>query len=328
MENKFPWERVKREILIKRESETDEKYGVYPEQRSIQELINYGVVNMNKPSGPTSHEVSAYVKNILNIKRAGHSGSLDPNVTGCLPIALENVTRVVQVLLTAGKEYVCLMHLHNELSKEKIEEIFNSFIGKTNQLPPIKSSVKRRVREREIYYIELLETNERNILFKIGSEAGFYIRKFCHDFGIRAKTGAHMLQLIRTRAGPFNEDTMVSLHDLKDAYEFWKNESDEKELRICIQPIENAIKHLPKIWVVDSAVSSVCYGASLSTPGIVKLESNIKIGDNIALLTLKNELMGFGSAELSSNEIMDNSKGIVVKTNKVFMDRNLYPRKW
>ena len=110
--NQLPFEKVKHEVHVKKEAETDPNLGCEPDKRPIKELIDYGVVNIDKPAGPTSHEVSAYVQGILEINKSGHSGTLDPNVTGVLVVALATGTRVVHSLLKAGKEYVCVMHLH------------------------------------------------------------------------------------------------------------------------------------------------------------------------------------------------------------------------
>jgi len=320
--DKLHFEDIKREILVKKETETDWNYGKDPEKRDIEELINYGIVNINKPSGPTSHQVSDYVQKILGIKKSGHSGTLDPGVTGVLPTALGKATRIVQTLLNAGKEYICLMYLHKPISEKEIKDKLKEFTGKIKQLPPIRSAVKRRLRTREIYYMNILEIDGQYVLFKIGCEAGTYIRKLVHDFGKSLSTGAHMVQLIRTKAGPFNDLSWHSLHDLKDAYEFYR-EGNEKEIRNVILPIERAVEHLPKIWVHDSAVNSLCHGASLNVPGISKLNHFDK-EETVAVLTLKNELIGLGVSRMMSEDVMKKEKGFAVKMNKIFMDRNVY----
>jgi H/ACA ribonucleoprotein complex subunit 4 len=322
MEEKFPFERIQRKVLVKSEVETDKKYGCDPNKRPLNELITYGIVNINKTQGPTSHQVTDYVKKILNLKHAGHSGTLDPNVTGSLIIALEDATRVVQNLLKAGKEYVCLMHLHNNVDEFKLKQTINSFVTKIEQLPPRRSAVKRQLRQREIYYITILEIKEHDVLFKVGCEAGTYIRKLCYDIGEKLKIGASMTQLIRTRVGPFDESTMCTLYELKDAFEA----KDEKKLRNIIQPMESAVKHLPKIWIYDEAVDSVCHGSVLAIPGISKLESGIKENDLVAVLTLKNELVCTGNSSKSSEDIMKDKKGIALKPSKVYMNRNVYPK--
>ena len=242
-----------------------------------------------------------------------------------MPVALGRATRIVQGLLKAGKEYVCLMHIHKDVSEQRVREVFNEFIGKIKQIPPVRSAVKRQERERKIYYIEILETDDKDVLFKVGCEAGTYIRKLCDDIGRRLGTGAHMAELIRTKAGPFSENDWCSLHDLKDAYEFYK-EGDEEELKKIIFPIERAVEHLGKVWIFDNAVDTVCHGADLSIPGISKLESDIKQGELIAVMTLKDELVCLGEALKNSEEMIDENKGKAVKTKKVFMKRSIYPK--
>ena len=323
--NLLPFEKIKRNILIKKEAKTDSKVGCKPEERKTEEIIDYGVVNIDKPKGPTSHQVSEYAQRILGIKKAGHSGTLDPAVTGVLPVALGRSTRIVQTLLTAGKEYVGIMHLHKEIGEEKLKEtIKNHFTGKIRQLPPIKSSVKRELRTREIYYFEILEIDGKDALFKIGCQAGTYIRKVVHDLGQELNVGAHMAELRRTKAGPFTEENLFTLQDLVDAFYYYKKENNEKFIRKVIQPLENAIGHLPKIWVFDAAVKSLCHGAYLKMPGISKLNDNIKENDVVALMTLKDELIALGTAKTDSEKILKKEKGIAVKTEKVFMSPNIY----
>jgi len=316
--NKLPFEKLKRTILLKREAKGN--YGINPEDRPTEKIVSYGVVNINKHSGPTSHQVSGYVQKILNIKKSGHSGTLDPRVTGILPIALGRATRIVQTLLPAGKEYIALMHLHKQVSERKIKSMFKKFIGKIKQKPPIKSAVKRVLRTREIYYIEVLEIDDQEVLFKIGCEAGTYIRKYIHDFGLKLGVGAHMAELIRTRVAHFNDTTAITLQDLTDAYWYYKNENNDKYLRKIILPVESAITHLPKIWVLDSTLKSILHGIDLKVPGISKLNDNIKKKDVVAVMSLKNELIAIGNSETTSEEIMKQEKGRVIAIHKVFME--------
>ncbi|MDP6647860.1 MAG: RNA-guided pseudouridylation complex pseudouridine synthase subunit Cbf5 [Candidatus Woesearchaeota archaeon] len=321
----LPFEKVKREILIKKQAKTDSKLGCKPEERTTEEIINYGVVNINKCQGPTSHQVSDYVQKILNINKSGHSGTLDPHVHGVLPVALGRATRIVQTLLKSGKEYIGIMHLHKDVGETKLREtIKNNFTGKIKQIPPLKSSVKRVKREREIYYFDIIEKEEKDVLFIVGCEAGTYIRKLIHDLGQKLKTGAHMLELRRTKAGPFNEETLFTLQDLTDAYYFHKNEKNDKFLRKIIQTTENAIKHLPKIWVFDTTVDNLCHGADLNIPGISKLNDEINKNNIVAIMTLKDELIALGTATLDSDNILKKEKGSAVKTEKVFMEPGVY----
>jgi len=199
----MPWEHMKRTTLVRKESKSSSSYGCDPNNRPIEKLLDYGIINVDKPKGPTSHQVSAYVQQILNIKKSGHSGTLDPKVTGVLPVALSRATRVVQAILPAGKEYVVLMQLHKPVAEGKLMNTLKNFQGKIKQMPPLKSAIKRRLRERTIYYLDVLEIDGQDVLFKVGSQAGTYIRKLVHDIGQDLDVGAHMAELRRTKAGPF-----------------------------------------------------------------------------------------------------------------------------
>ncbi len=326
MEDLLPFEALKREILVRKDAETNPEYGSNPEKRQIERLIEYGVVCLNKPTGPTSHQVADYVKKILNLEKVGHGGTLDPGVSGVLPIALERGTRIVQALLPAGKEYVCVMHLHKEIQEEDIKKTANKFIGEITQLPPVRSAVKRQNRQRNIYYFSLLEINGQDVLFKLGCQGGTYVRKICHDFGLALGTNAHMAELIRTKAGPFSYKNWVTLHDLKDAYDTWKENNDESLLRKIIMPIESSLTHLPKVWVFDNAVDTLCHGAALSLPGIVKLESGINVNDTVAVMSLKNELVCLGNAKMDSEAMKFGQKGVAISGMKVFMLPDTYPK--
>ncbi len=320
---KLPFEEVQRTLLVRKEGKTDPSFGCTPGDRSVDQLIQYGVINLNKPSGPSSHQVSDYVQRILGITKAGHSGTLDPKVTGVLPIALARATRVVQALLNAGKEYVTLMHLHQQHSEQEVREAFQKFQGKIKQLPPVRSAVKRQERIREVYYLELLEIEGQDVLFRVGCEAGTYIRKLAHDLGKTMGGGAHMAQLVRTKAGPFTDRNWHSLQDVRDAYEFYK-EGDERQIRTVVLPFERAVDHLPKLWVFDNVVDNLCHGASLGVQGISQLHSGIMKDDTVAVMTLKDELVCLGTAVAASEEMLRMEKGLGMTTEKVFMERKVY----
>jgi H/ACA ribonucleoprotein complex subunit 4 len=241
---------------------------------------------------------------------------------------LESATKVVQTLLPAGKEYVCAIRLHGDVPEDKFRNVVSELVGPIYQRPPLRSSVRRRLRIREIYYIELKEMEARNGLLRVGCEAGTYIRKLCHDIGEILGCGAHMKELRRTRTGPFREDTLANLYDVVDAYHFWKEDGDESFLRRVIQPMEKALEHLPKMFIRDSAVDSICHGANLTVPGIVKLESETAVGSLVTIFTLKNEAVALGSAKMSSEEIYSSNHGIAVEVDRVLMEPGTYPPLW
>ena len=322
--HKLPFEERSREILVKKESLTDERYGKRPEERTIKELLDSSVICLNKHEGPTSHEVADFAKKILKAEKCGHGGTLDPGVTGVLALGINKATKVMETLLKGGKEYVCVMHLHADISKDIILESSKKFIGKITQLPPLKSAVKRQLRERNVYYLEILEIKDRNVLFKVGCQAGTYVRTICDSWGRTLNTKAHMQELVRTKAGPFNDNEWYSLQDIKDAFSLYE-EGNEKALLKILKPVEFATQYLPKIQLIDSAVDTICHGATLSIPGISKLDSDIIKDELVVILTLKNELVALGTSLLSSEEIMSNDKGLAVKITKVFMNPETYP---
>ncbi|MFH0862505.1 MAG: RNA-guided pseudouridylation complex pseudouridine synthase subunit Cbf5 [Candidatus Altiarchaeota archaeon] len=316
-------------ILIKHEGEsTDPRYGRRPSDRPIQEHIRKGIANVDKPAGPTSHQVSAWVKDIFHIDKTGHSGTLDPNVTGVLPVGLGEGTKVLQALLIAGKQYVTVMKLHADTTNSQIKKTFSLFLGEIYQRPPLKCAVKRELRTRHIYSIKYIEREGDLVLYTVDCEAGTYIRKLCHDIGLILGVGAHMQELRRTRAGPFGEDTLVSMHDLRDAWENHQKTKDEAELRRLIQPLESAVEHLPKIWIKDSAVSAVCHGAHLAAPGVVKLTDTVKNKQDVAIMTLKGELVALATAMGDAKWILNANKGEVAAADRVIMHPDTYPKQW
>jgi len=321
------WE-IERTVQIRAEEETDPSHGTRPEDRSLQHYIRYGIIVMDKPPGPTSHEVSAWVKKLLELDKAGHGGTLDPRVTGVLPIALQESTKIVQALLEAGKEYVCVMRTHGEEPEARVVRALMEFQGELYQRPPLRASVKRRLRTRRIYGIDYCEGDGRSWLFRVSCQSGTYIRKLCYDVGEVLGIGAHMHELRRTRSGPFPEDQAVTMYDLADALDLRETEEDEKPLRELIQPIEAGLQLLPKIWIRDSAVEALCNGAQLAVPGVLRLETGIGPKSLVAVMTQKGEAVALMRAEMSTGQIMDSEHGIAAPPVRVLMPRGTYPKMW
>jgi H/ACA ribonucleoprotein complex subunit 4 len=324
-----PWE-IKRELLTKAQDATDPKYGRKPSERPAKEYIKYGTINLDKPAGPTSHEVAAWVKKILKLNGIGHGGTLDPGVTGVLPITLEDATKVVQAFLYSGKEYACVMKLHGDTQEAQVKQVLREFEDEIYQRPPLRSSVKRQLRTRRIYYIDYLECDGRNVLFLVGCEAGTYIRKLCFDIGEILGVGAHMQELRRTRSGPFTESSAskVTLHDVAYWFGEWEQKQDEAILHRFIVPMEEALSLLPKVVVRDSAVDALCHGANLTAPGVLQVESGINKGTILAVFTLKGEAVALGKAVASTEEMLDLRHGTVVGLERVLMERGTYPKVW
>ncbi len=320
---------MKSNIITKSSSFTNPDYGCKPEDRPIEDYISKSVINLDKTSGPTSHEIDSWIKRILHCKKSGHGGTLDPRVTGVLPIGIDDATRAIQLLLTAPKEYICLMTFHSDVSEEDIIEVFNEFTGKIFQLPPVKSAVKRELRTRNIYYSNICEIKGRDVLFRIGCESGTYVRTYCHNIGEALGVGAHMAELRRTQVGSFKEnDNLVTLHEVTDAYHFFIEDGVDSFLRETLMPMEKVADYLPKVYIKDSAVDAVCHGANLATGGVAKLSDNIQVNSLVAIETLKGELVGAGKALISTNEILDADSGFAVNISKVLMKPGVYPSLW
>ncbi len=318
----------KHKRIVKVQVKTNPNYGKSPDERDIDELINCGVINLDKPSGPTSHQVDSWIKGILKIEKVGHGGTLDPNATGVLPIGIGDATKALQALILAGKEYVGIMKLHKDADKKSILDVCKSFVGEITQVPPVRSAVKRVKRKRKIYYFEIIQIENRNVLFKVGCESGTYVRTLCVDIGKKLKTKAHLAELRRTRVGNLSEENSFILQDLKDAYIFWKEEKDDKDIKSIIHPVERLLEHLPKIVIRDSAVDALCHGANLAIPGVVEIDSDIKKGDMIAVLTMKNEGVAIANSLMSTKEIIQKDKGVCASLERVLMKKGTYPSIW
>ncbi len=319
-----------RELIQRSSDSTNPDYGFQSlDSLPIEYLLKNGVIVLDKPSGPTSHEVATWVRKILGAERVGHGGTLDPAVTGILPTGVGNATKAMQALLPAGKEYVCVLELHKKADDDDIRRVIDDFVGKLYQKPPLRSAVKRVLRIREIYYNTILEIKGRLVLFRVGCQAGTYIRKLCFDIGEALGVGGHMRELRRTRVGSFREDEhMCSLYDLKDAFVFWKEDGDETELRKYLLPIEFGISHLPVINIRDSAVDAICHGANLAASGVVSLSSDMKKDDMVMLMTLKGEAVAVAKCADTSDRIAKAKSGIVAISERVLMERGRYPSMW
>ena len=260
---------------------TDDAYGTYYDKRNIEQLLNYGLIILDKPPGPTSHETVAWTKRLLKIPKIGHSGTLDPQVSGVLPLGLGEATKALGVLLYGPKEYHALGRIHSLPSKEKLEKTIKLFTGEIFQKPPQRSAVVRQTRIRTIHELEVLEQKERLLLTRILCESGTYIRKLYYDIGEFLGPGATMIELRRTRVDQFREsDGLVTLHELAYAFSLWEEKKDESKLKAMIKPVEYALSEIKSVVIRDSAVDAMCHGAQLAIPGILRISQNLKKGDN------------------------------------------------
>jgi H/ACA ribonucleoprotein complex subunit 4 len=247
------------------------------QKKTLKELLEFGILNIDKPAGPTSFQISEFIRKELSLKKTSHFGTLDPAVTGVLPIALNRACRLTEFFIKKDKTYVGIMYLHKEIPNEKIQQkIKEKFLGKIIQKPPVRSNVKREEREREIKKFEILESEGKKILFLVECQAGTYIRKLIHDLGVELKVGAHMLELRRTKAGIFNEKESYTLYDFERAVDEYKK-GNENFLRKMIIPAEIVSILYPVFQIKKEFIKRIIHGSPIYT-NYLKNEKEKKLG--------------------------------------------------
>lgn len=284
-----------------------------------------GIIVIDKPKGPSSHEVAAWVGRMLGCQ-VGHAGTLDPQVSGLLLVMIGNAVRLAPLLLQHDKEYVCLMRLHKDIDRDRVLKLAEEFTGRLYQRPPRKSAVKRALRIREVRKLEILDTDGRLVLFRVQCDAGTYIRSLCHHMGLAVGAGAHMQELRRTRSGTFGEEGMHTLHDVQDAA-IDARAGNPAALQHMILSVDAAVPDLPTVVIRDTAIDAVCRGAQLAGVGVLSMQE-FKSGDTVAVLSQKNEFVCLGRALVPSASFKPGGTGLVVAPTTVFLQPGTYPRGW
>lgn len=308
--------------------------GCSPLKRPLAEYLRYGVINLDKPANPSSHEVVAWIKRILRVEKTGHSGTLDPKVTGCLIVCIDRATRLVKSQQGAGKEYVAVVRLHGDVGENpvtKVRRAVEHLTGALFQRPPLISAVKRQLRIRTVYESKLLEFDDKRRLgvFHVKCEAGTYIRTLCVHLGYLLGVGGNMQELRRVRSGVMSEESkMYTMHDVLDAQWLYDNSRDESYLRTVVQPLESLLVNHKRLVVKDTAINSICYGAVLMIPGLLRFEDGIEVDEEVVIMTTKGEAVALGIAEMNTAVIATCDHGRVARIKRVVMERDTYPRKW
>ncbi|KAG8466559.1 hypothetical protein KFE25_007938 [Diacronema lutheri] len=338
--NPAPIDTSKWPLLLKNYATLNTRTGHYtpipcghsPLSRPLRDYLKYGIINLDKPANPSSHEVVAWLKRILRVEKTGHSGTLDPKVTGCLIVCIDRATRLVKSQQNAGKEYIAIVRLHEAIQGEhELAKAISTLTGALFQRPPLISAVKRQLRVRTIYESKLLEYDkERNLgVFWVSCEAGTYIRTLCVHLGLVLGVGGHMQELRRNRSGILHENAhMVTMHDVLDAQHVYDTSKDESYLRHCVKPLELLLTSFKRLVVKDSAVNAICYGAKLMLPGLLRFENGVEVNEEVVLMTTKGEAIAIGIAQMATADMAHCDHGVVAKIKRVVMDRDTYPRKW
>ena len=308
----------------------------------IKDRVQRGIVVLNKKAGVTSHDEVFQLKMVLNKNfgpkknkrknkiKVGHSGTLDPKVTGVLVCGTGKGTRLMEYMLMSDKQYIGEIFFHQKVDRKDFEEVVKKFVGKIKQTPPVKSSVKRVEREREVYKIDILEFGEDGRKAKLfcSVERGTYIRKLFHDMGEELGVVASMGDLHRVKAGPFleSETNIVKVDDLesliveyKKTFNIFRKLKLRKEILKFIQSMENAMSDFKGIYLKKGVTRFLKNGGDLFAPGVDKISSDISKGEVVCIFDENKKLVVIGEAKMDLTEGKVPQKGIIAKTKKVLI---------
>ncbi len=306
---------------------TSNEHGCPPAERSIEELIEAGILVIDKPAGPNSHQVSAWARDLLGVEKLGHGGTLDPFATGVLVLLSGKSMRLTKKVLNHDKTYICVLQSSVPFDPDHLERALVQLSGDVYNVPPEVSAVKVQVRSRKIQN-KILEIDGKDAVIQVDCEAGTYIRTLARDLGLLLGSPIELKELRRTKSGRFSEKSTISMQQLADAIWLWKDKGDENAIRRILAPIESLVKDLPSVVVKDGAASAIAHGASLLRPGIVSIAEGLVRGDVVQILTLKGELVATGTMRIRSDIINEMEEGVIAKPNSVFLSAETYPKAW
>ena len=316
-------------IVIDESPTKSSRHGKIPSERGLEALMEAGVILVDKPPGPSSHQLASWARDILGLKRLGHGGTLDPFATGALTLLLGKATRLTEVVLSGNKTYIAVLKIDSSISSRQVEEVLERFSGEIYNVPPLESAVKIRVRTRTIQEIKLLESDQEDGLHtvSVSCQAGTYIRTLARDIGLMLGTPCVLSELHRHSTGSFEQSSLCTMQQLADAA-MLAEEGDEEALCRLIAPVERILGSIPGVWVRDSAIASICHGAPLAVPGVVSLDSGMSAGDKTVIWSSKDEAIAVGEMIVDSSDVPNMTEGELVKPKIVLMDKDEYPGAW
>jgi len=317
-------------ITFDEDAVTNPKFGCLPTDRSLEELLGSGILLVKKPRGPTSHQLTAWIRNILGITKIGHGGTLDPMATGLLTILCGRATRLTDVILKGDKRYIAVIRFGRNVDSEELTTLLDSLVGEIYNVPPKESAVKVQVRTRIITSLTLLDFDESaNIAaIEISCVAGTYIRTLTRDIGLLLNTSCEMLELHRDKTSKFDESMACNMHQLADSIFLWKEHNDERSLRKLLTPVESILTKFPSITIKDGAVAAMTHGAPLARPGVVDASIGISSGSYVVINSMKGETVAVAEASVDVDAIQDMKKGEIAVAKSVLMPTGLYPQNW
>ena len=294
----------------------------------VAERIRAGAfVLVDKPRGPSSHQVAAWVRDLLEVEVAGHAGTLDPNVSGLLWVGVGPALKLLPLVLEFPKRYVASVVLHGEVSDRDRTRVLGEFTGPIYQTPPVRSAVRRERRVRTIHRLTLVEAAPPRLHLDVVADSGTYVRTLAVDLGEALGVGAHMEELRRVGNGPFEEQASVPLTVLADAVAA-RHAGDPAPLLALLHPIDEVWREFPRIVVREGAASALAHGAGLASGGILSVPRPFARGAHVALVNRTGELIATGVARHDARELSAVRHGWVVGETRVFVDPARFPPLW
>ena len=304
------------------------------------------VVNLFKPSGPTSFDMVWSVRKILGVKKAGHIGTLDPIADGVLPICLNQSTRIIQFLSSLQKTYRATLELGSEtdtqdatgqkistndpslINEAKMKQVFQTFVGEQDQIPPMYSAKKKNgiplyklarnginIRRDPVkivvYSIDFIKKEGNRVLFEVRCSSGTYIRTLSHDVGKKLGCYAHMVQLTRTKVGLFGLGRTLTLEELKTSHE-------EGSLSKKLLHLEEVLNFLPTIRVKEEYLKSISHGVALSKCFLEALPERFEPGHYFRVLGNNDKILAVVEPVVDQDKLSElTPEDVVFKTKRV-----------
>ncbi len=315
-------------IILDKDAKTSPDYGTVPGDRTIEQLLESCFILLDKSPGPSSHQVSAWARDMMGLEKLGHGGTLDPFASGLLPLLSGKAMRLTGKILTHDKSYLALFKFGKELERNEIEEKMAMLTGKVYNVPPEISAVRVQVRTRKISRFDILDFDGTSLLTHIECEAGTYVRTMARDLGLLLDTPVELKELRRPSSGEFSLNQSITMQQLADAYWLWKEKGDGNAMLRILHPIEDMLSDLPRVVVKDGAAAALSHGAPLLRPGVVSIDEELSVGSEVLLVTMKGEAVAIAKMSQNSKVIPDMNQGEVAKPNCVLMKEDTYPRSW
>ena len=312
------------------EPATNPDFGCLPEERTLDNLLNSGVILVEKPRGPTSHQLTAWARDLLGISKIGHGGTLDPFATGLLTLLLGKATRLTDIVLRGDKTYAGILRFGRPVEEEELSDLLTKLEGVIYNVPPLESAVKIQVRTRTIHSFRAMEvdTDSKVAAFEVSCSAGTYVRTLAKDIGLLLGTSCELTELHRSKTGSFSQGMACTMQQLADAAFLHNEHDDDRALKKLISPVESILSKLPTITIKDGAAAALSHGAPLARPGVISAQKGVTEGTTVLLRTVKREAVSVATMKVDSDSLGEMKTGEVAIAKAVLMEPGTYPQSW